>query len=96
MIVIWTEQSTIDYWENIEYLEYRWGLKVTLDFIERVEDIITLLKAQNFRFKETKYKNIYEVPIVNQISLFYEINDSKINLMRFWNNYQDRNNLKLQ
>jgi hypothetical protein len=93
--MIWTEQAKLDYWENIDYLQYRWGLDVTIDFINKANDLIAVLKIENTTFKSTEYKDTYEVPIVKQISLFYKTDDKNLYLLRFWNNYQNPKKLKV-
>ncbi|MBG6111501.1 hypothetical protein IWX84_002387 [Flavobacterium sp. CG_9.10] len=93
--VIWTEQAKLDYWENIDYLQYRWGLNVTLNFMNKVDEVIAILEIGNTAFRPTVYKDTHEVPIVKQISLIYKTDNKNLNLLRFWNNYQDPKKLKL-
>ena len=52
-----------------------------------------MLSKDNLTFKPTLYKNTFEVPVVKQINLFYDVQDNTIVLLRFWNNYQDRKKL---
>ena len=94
-IVIWSEQAKLDYWDNIDYLQYRWGLNVTLEFMDKVDVMINILRAEKTSFKPSNYKDIHEVPIVKQINLFYKTDDTNLYLVRFWNNYQDPKKLKL-
>jgi hypothetical protein len=54
-----------------------------------------LLIKGNIKFKKTEYKEVYQVVVIKQIILFYEKNEDKIFLLRFWNNYQDIKNLSL-
>ena len=84
--VIWTEQAKLDYWENIDYLQYRWGLNVTLNFMNKVDEVIAILEIGNTAFRPTEYKDTHEVPIVKQISLIYKTDNKNLNLLRFWNN----------
>lgn len=58
--------------------------------------IIELLTKQNLIFKPAKYKDIQEVPVTKQITLYYKVLErDKIELLRFWNTYQNPKKLKL-
>lgn len=93
--VIWSNTAIDDYSNNIDYLEKEWTQKVIEDFIEKTDDIIKKIALENLRFKPTDYENIFQVPVVKQITLFYKIDEYKVELLRFWNNYQNPNKLKL-
>lgn len=87
--IIWTDSAIEDYSSNIDYLEKEWTEKVIEDFIDKTDRIIEKIARENLRFKPTDYKNTFQVPIVKQVSLFYKLDDSNVELLRFWNNYQD-------
>jgi hypothetical protein len=89
MTIHWSEPAKFDYWNNIEYLEREWTLKEVYDFMDKTDELIDLLEKGNITFKPTDYKNTYQVPVVKQITLFYNVINDKIELLRFWNNYQD-------
>lgn len=94
--IIWTELAKIEYWENIEYLEREWTLNDVYNFMDKTDDLIGLLAKKNLTFKPTNYKGIFQVPVTKQITLFYRILENKeVELLRFWNNYQEPNKLKL-
>lgn len=97
MITIsWSELAKIDYWENIEYLDKEWTIKDVHNFIDKVDEIINLLSKQNLTFKPTNYKDTYQVPVVKQITLFYRFENNNVELLRFWNNYKNPDNLKIK
>lgn len=96
MKIIWSPLAKIDYWKNIEYLENEWSPKEVISFIKEVEYNIDLLQKNNIFFVKTGYKNVYKLIIVKQVSLFYRIDDNRIELLRFWNNYQDLSKFKLK
>ena len=87
--IIWTERSKIVYWDNIEYLEREWTEKVIFRFNKKTNEVLSSLLQENVVFKSTNYKNIFEVIVIKQITLFYEVKEENIILLRFWNNYQD-------
>lgn len=95
MNVIWSPQAKKDFWNNIDYLEAEWSKKTVQNFIEKVNTTIDLLKIDNILFVKTNYRNVYKVVIIKHISLYYRIGNNKIELLRFWNNFQDLENFKL-
>jgi plasmid stabilization system protein ParE len=96
MIIEWSYLAKIDYWKNIEYLENEWSPKEVVAFIKSVDQHLELLKSDNIYFTKTGYKDVYKLVIVKQVSLFYRIKENKIELLRFWNNYQDLSKFKLK
>lgn len=95
MNIIWSPQAQKDYWQNIDFLETEWTFQVVLNFINEVDYTIELLLKNNAQFTETKYKNVNKVVITKQISLYYRITKNSIELLRFWNTYQDSESFKL-
>lgn len=89
MTIHWSEPAQNDYWKNIQYLENEWTIKEVHNFMDKTDELIDLLEKGNVTFKPTDYKNTFQVPIVKQITLFYRLENNKIELLRFWNNYQD-------
>lgn len=93
--IIWTELARLEYWENIEYLEREWTLNEVYNFMDKTGDLIGLLEKKNLTFKPTNYEGIFQVTVTKQITLFYRILENKdIELLRFWNNYQEPKKLK--
>lgn len=95
MNVIWSPEAKKDFWNNIDYLEVEWSEKTVLHFIEKVNTTIDLLKNDNVLFVKTNYKNVYKLVITKHISLYYRIENESVQLLRFWNNFQDLENFKL-
>lgn len=95
MVIIWTTEAKEDYWNNIDYLLEQFPIEVAERFVQKVDDLTQQLKNKNVTFKPTSRKNIYQITVVKQITLFYLVNDQKISLLRFWNNKKDPKSLKL-
>lgn len=95
MIVIWSPQAKTDYWQNIDYLELEWNFQDVLNFIEKVEYTIQLIAKNDTLFSATNYKSVHKVVITKQITLYYRVTPTTIELLRFWNTYQDLENFKL-
>jgi len=87
--IIWTDDAVDDVLQNIDYLEKYCSKKVVDKFAIKIDAVLDKLSKGNLTFKSSKYKETYEVPIVKQITLYYQIQDNTILLIRFWNNYQN-------
>lgn len=87
--IYWSETAKNDYWNNIEYLERKWTITEVYNFINKVDELINLLSKENISFKPTAYKNTFQVVVIKQITLYYRLENNSIELLRFWNNYQD-------
>jgi plasmid stabilization system protein ParE len=94
--IIWNDLAIHDYHENIDYLLSKWSEKEAVTFINDVESVIFDLKQGCVEFKESGYLDIKQCVVCRQITLYYKhIESNKIELLRFWNNYQDNKRLKL-
>lgn len=94
--IIWTTIARNDYWKNIEYLESEWTLQDVYNFMDKTDNLIQLLMKQNLIFKPSNYKDVFQVPVTKQITLYYKVlEDNEIELLRFWNTYQNPEKLKL-
>jgi plasmid stabilization system protein ParE len=88
--VKWNRLASEDYYNNIDFLLKKWTIKEAQNFINEVDEIIFILKQGIIDYQETDYPNVRRCVIREQISLFYKIVDKHhIELLRFWNNYQD-------
>lgn len=87
--IIWTDLAIEDFSENIFYLENEWTEKEVERFMKKTNEILDKLTKGNVKFKSTAYKNVFQIVVLKQITLFYEIEDNAIILLRFWNNYKN-------
>jgi len=86
----WNKLAREDYYINIDYLLEKWAEREAQKFIDEVDEIIFILSQGNIDFQETDFPNIRRCVVREQITLFYKIIDRQhIELMRFWNNFQD-------
>lgn len=94
--IFWSELAQEDYWQNIDYLERKWTEKEAILFIQKVEQILKILKENRITFKPTNYQNTYQIVVVKQITLYYHLNQNNdIVLLRFFNNFQKPDSLKI-
>ena len=88
--VLWNNKAKLDYFENIDFLLREWSIKEAQQFIDEVYETEFILKQGIIEFQDTNILNVKRCVICKQITLFYRIIDKKnIELLRFWNNYQD-------
>ncbi len=92
----WSEFAKLDYWNNIDYLLENWTDKEAANFIEQVDNTLRILSFNPKAFPQTNYKNIHSAVVSSQITLYHRIiNQNTIELIRFWNNYQNPEKLIL-
>ena len=94
MQIIWSDEAVADYHQNIDYLQREWSSQIALEFISDVEASIELIKSHPNLYPLTDYKGIRKAVIRKQITLFFKVEDKKLYLIRFWNNYQNPANLR--
>ena len=93
---IWSSIAKEEYWKNIDYLLESWTEKEASKFVKAVSKALNIIDHNPQAFPQTEYKNIRFAVITPQITLFYNIVDKKrIELLRFWNNFQSPQNLHL-
>jgi plasmid stabilization system protein ParE len=87
----WAPKAQKDYNDNIDYLLLQFPVQVSIDFIQKVEQTIDLIKQENITFLSTEYRGINKVVILPQITLYYRIQKetNTLQLVRFWNNKKD-------
>ncbi|MGM0407031.1 MAG: type II toxin-antitoxin system RelE/ParE family toxin [Bacteroidota bacterium] len=94
--IVWNELAKIDYHENIDYLLKEWSVDEAITFINDVEEVFFNLKNGNVEYPDTGYEDIKKCVVCKQITLYYKhIDDKRIELLRFWNNYKDKKKLNL-
>jgi plasmid stabilization system protein ParE len=99
MIAInWTPEAERTFSQNLEYLAYRWGNTVLLDFINKVDNALEVIASNPEAFPlHNTTPNVHKCVVVPQITVYYRIvDDSTIDLLTFWNNYQNPDKLKLE
>lgn len=88
--------AVLDYNNNIDYLLNKWTIAEAQDFVDEVDGIIFVLKQGKVEHQNTDYTDVKRCVMRKQITLFYKVvNKNNVELLRFWNNYQDDKKLKL-
>jgi plasmid stabilization system protein ParE len=84
--IVWTTRAKIDFDENIVYLLENWTEREALKFTRKAMSTISIIENNPRAFQESDYQQVRKAPILKQISLYYRINQSTIELLRFWGN----------
>lgn len=96
--ISWTRKALETYIDNIKYLETKWTNREIKKFISDVEKKIETLSGQPGigSPRNTKQNNIRHTLIHKRVILIYRYRPLKkeIELLRFWNTYQDPKKLK--
>lgn len=87
--IIWSPKAQEDYAGIIDFVLQRWTLKEVQQFVDQVENTISILQIGNIEFRKTKYRKLHVAVISEQISVYYRIHSSKmVEIVRFWDNRQ--------
>jgi plasmid stabilization system protein ParE len=95
MQIKWSDEAIADYHQNIDYLLKEWPENVAIEFVEDVEITIELIKSNPDLYPLTDHKGVRKAVIRKQITMFFEVSNQEIHIIRFWNNYQNPERLKL-
>ena len=80
--------------QNLRYLEEEWTFKEIQDFLEKTDEILEILKKAPYTFQEWEHdSSIRKIQVVKQITIFYCITNRSVEILVFWNNYKNPNNL---
>lgn len=88
MEIVWTNQASKTHRENIEYLLNQWTYKEVHNFNDEVIKIANLLKKNSKLGKWDEDWKCYKILVIKPITLYYTIEEKKIVLITFWNNYK--------
>jgi plasmid stabilization system protein ParE len=93
--VFWNRLAETDYFLIIDYLLLNWSTTSAQNFINQVDKIESMLESGNVDFESTNRKNIRRCVLSKQVTMYYKtFGRNSIELLRFLNNYQDKNKVK--
>ena|ERR1035437_4426256 len=88
--IYWSTRADKKFDRIIEYLTLEWGEHITNSFVKKVYAFLDILSEfPEIGTIEYKEKGIRGFTIVEQINVFYKIDDSKIILINFFDNRQN-------
>jgi plasmid stabilization system protein ParE len=93
----WTSEAEVTFNQNLEYLSNEWNPVVLNQFLDRVEEVFEKIKSNPRLYPlHRPEENIYKCVIHERIVLYYKVvDDDVIDLLTFWNTYQDPGRLKV-
>jgi plasmid stabilization system protein ParE len=87
--VIWSPTARLTYYQTLEYLDENWTEKELAAFINRTEEVISHICENPLLYPYSKESDTHKCVVVKQVSLFYRIKTTDIELLVFWDNRQD-------
>jgi plasmid stabilization system protein ParE len=71
-------------------VEAKWGYKILNDFEQRVVDVLTKIQASPFIFQAIDNNHTIRKSVIHgNCSVFYEIKQTTVEILFFWDNRQD-------
>ena len=90
MKVIWSENAEITFDIIVLFIEAKFGVTSAKKFISKVDSVIHSISNQPYIYKSSSFNDkVRKASITKQCSLFYEINQERIQLSYFWDNRQE-------
>ena len=87
--VIWSPKARITYYGILEYLIENWTFKELETFIDRTEEVISHIHNNHLLYPYSIESDTHKCVVVKQVSLFYRVKTTYIELLVFWDNRQD-------
>jgi hypothetical protein len=83
--------------KNLEYLAEEWNNPVINNFLDRVEELLEKIRSNHELYSiHHPVDKVYKCVVHKRLILYYKIVDvSRIDLLTFWNTYQDPDKLKV-
>jgi plasmid stabilization system protein ParE len=95
-ILRWMPRGELTFNKNIEYLEKEWDEKTLKQFLERVGSVLELIQRNPFLYPlYNPAKKIRKCVIHGRVVLYYRVKGNSIEILWFWNTYQNPNKLRL-
>lgn len=95
MKITWSPEAVSDYETILEYLYFNWSEFVAQKFSKLVAEKIVMIQIHPLMFEQSLNTDLRKAKITKHISLFYQIKDSELILLRFWNNNQNPEKISL-
>jgi len=83
--IVWTKRANSKFNNIINYLEQKWGSKVTQHFVRKTYDVIDLISEQpDLGTVENQERKIRGFLLTKHNRLFYRVSDNEIILLNFF------------
>lgn len=88
--IVWSKKADKKFDKILDYLQLKWGEKVTSNFVKKVYNFLDILSEfPEIGTIENREKKIRGFTIVKQINIFYQVRENKIVLLDFYDNRQN-------
>ncbi|MBS1530265.1 MAG: type II toxin-antitoxin system RelE/ParE family toxin [Bacteroidetes bacterium] len=87
--IIWSPRARISYYKILDYLDEQWTLREIENFIDRTEQALSHISRNPLLYQYSKANESYRCVLVKQVSLFYRIKSTQVELLVFWDNRQN-------
>lgn len=88
--IVWSSTAANKFLSITDYLRREWSTNVAIDFINRVEEKLNLLKSfPKIGIKSNKKPGLYKLIISSQNMLAYRIKGSRIIVLNIFDTRQD-------
>jgi plasmid stabilization system protein ParE len=88
--IVWNRRASDSFNSIIEYLQYKWGDRVTKNFVKHTYQIIELLaEYPEMGSIENYEKQVRGFVITKHNTLFYRVENEKLILLKFFDNRQN-------
>ena len=91
--VSWSPAARTTYLRILEYLDERWTVKELKAFVKRTELVIKYICDNPLLYPYSLESDTHRCVVIKQISLFYRVRGSTVELLVFWDNRRDPANL---
>jgi plasmid stabilization system protein ParE len=76
--------------ELLEYLENEWSEKVKIDFIDKFDRILTIIKSNPESFQKSDLvKGLHQCVITSQTTIYYRYNKNFVYIITIFDNRQN-------
>lgn len=89
--IIWSARANLELKEILEfYNEQNGNVNYSLKLMNEIDDLLNTLSQSEFIGRLTSNKKT-RVLVMKSYLIFYDINDTRVEILSFWDNRQDEN-----
>ena len=93
--VVWSPEAEISYAHILDFIINTQGTKVLNNFMDRTEELISYVSQNPLQYIYSKKHNAYRAVVTKQVSLYYRIHSTQVELLVFWDTRQDPEKLRV-
>ncbi len=89
LAILWSDEATETFDSIVSFIEYKWSDRQAKAFVKHTQRILLLISEQPYMYKASLNNSVRQAIISPQTSMYYEIHDSYITILFFWDNRQE-------